>query len=186
MRIISGTLKGKSIYFIRNFHTRPLKDSVRENIFNILKHSNLINISIQKANILDLYSGVGSFGIECISRGAEKVTFVENDKNAINILEKNLINLSIIKNANLFHDTVENFFKKNRREKYDIFFFDPPFIDKNFLLNLHYIKKNNMFKKNHILIIHREKKSKDDFDHLIEFIKTRNYGRSKIIFGLFK
>ena len=86
MRIISGTLKGKSIYFIRNFHTRPLKDSVRENIFNILKHSNLINISIQKANILDLYSGVGSFGIECISRGAEKVTFVENDKNAINIL----------------------------------------------------------------------------------------------------
>ena len=58
MRIISGTLKGKSIYFIRNFHTRPLKDSVRENIFNILKHSNLINISIQKANILDLYSGV--------------------------------------------------------------------------------------------------------------------------------
>ena len=43
-----------------------------------------------------------------------------------------------------------------------------------------------MFKKNHILIIHREKKSKDDFDHLIEFIKTRNYGRSKIIFGLFK
>ena len=60
MRIISGTLKGKSINFIRNFHTRPLKDSVRENIFNILKHSNLINISIQKANILDLYSGVGS------------------------------------------------------------------------------------------------------------------------------
>ena len=156
MRIISGEFKGRTINFLKNSH-KTLKDSVRENIFNILKHSNLINISIQKANILDLYSGVGSFGIECISRGAEKVTFVENDKNAIKILEKNLVNLSIIKNANLFYDTVENFFKKNRGKKYDIFFFDPPFIDKNFLLNLHYIKKNNMFKKSHIN--HSQRKS---------------------------
>ena len=77
MRIISGYLKGKSIIFLKNSNTRPLKDSVKENIFNILKHSNLMNINIEKANILDLYSGIGSFGIECISRGAEKDTFVE-------------------------------------------------------------------------------------------------------------
>ena len=51
MRIISGKLKGKSIDFLKNSTTRPLKDSVKENIFNILKHSNLINVQIEKKNI---------------------------------------------------------------------------------------------------------------------------------------
>ena len=73
MRIISGILKGKSINFLKNSNTRPLKDSVRESIFNVLKHSNLIDVKVEKSNILDLYSGVGSFGLEGISRGARRV-----------------------------------------------------------------------------------------------------------------
>ena len=73
---------------MKNSITRPLKDSVKENIFNILNHSNLLNIQIEKSLILDLYSGVGSFGIECISRGAKKVTFVEKDNDAIKILKE--------------------------------------------------------------------------------------------------
>ena len=76
MRIISGKLKGKTILFTKSNITRPLKDSVKENIFNILLHSNLIKVDIINSNILDLYSGVGSFGIECLSRGAQNVTFV--------------------------------------------------------------------------------------------------------------
>ena len=73
MRIISGTLKGRSIDFLRNAKTRPLKDAVKENVFNILKHSNLVNVRIENSNVLDLYSGIGSFGIECISRGLRKL-----------------------------------------------------------------------------------------------------------------
>ena len=103
MRIISGSLKGKSIDFLKNMNTRPLKDSVKENIFNILKHSNLFNVTTEKAIILDLYSGIGSFGIECISRGAAKVTFVEQDKNAVNVLSKNLNKLSVIDKAILIN-----------------------------------------------------------------------------------
>ena len=80
MRIISGKLKGKTILFTKSNITRPLKDSVKENIFNILLHSNLIKVDLVDSNILDLYSGVGSFGIECLSRGAKKVTFVEKFK----------------------------------------------------------------------------------------------------------
>ena len=51
MRIISGSLKGKSISFLKNLNTRPLKDIVKENIFNIIKHSNLINVKIEKSYI---------------------------------------------------------------------------------------------------------------------------------------
>ena len=86
MRIISGIFKGKTINFLKSSTTRPLKDSVKENIFNIIAHSNEFNINIKKSNILDLYSGIGSFGLECISRGASKVTFVEKDKEVVKIL----------------------------------------------------------------------------------------------------
>ena len=61
MRIISGNLRGKNIFFLKSLTTRPLKDSVKENIFNILTHSNLLNVNIKNANILDLYLGIGSF-----------------------------------------------------------------------------------------------------------------------------
>ena len=74
MRIIAGRLKGKTIIFLKSLNTRPLKDSVKENIFNIISHSNLIDVKLNNSKILDLYSGIGSFGLEAISRGANKVT----------------------------------------------------------------------------------------------------------------
>ena len=95
MRIVSGILKGQKIDFLKSPTTRPLKDFVKENIFNIIKHSNLINVSLKNTNVLDLYSGVGSFGIECMSRGANKVTFVENNNKALEILKKILKNLKL-------------------------------------------------------------------------------------------
>ena len=88
MRVIGGKLRGKNISFIKNLNTRPLKDSVKENIFNILQHSNLINIDILNSNVLDLYSGFGSFGIEAISRGASKVIFIDKDNAAQRTLKK--------------------------------------------------------------------------------------------------
>ena len=111
MRIISGFLKGKKINFLKNQTTRPLKDSVKENIFNILKHSKLIKVEIENSNVLDLYSGIGSFGIECISRGAERVTFVEKDPNVLNILRKSLIKLSIEKKSIAINGMIQNFLK---------------------------------------------------------------------------
>ena len=88
MRIISGKSKGKKINFLKTFTTRPLKDSVRESIFNIITHSNLFNINLEKTNVLDLYSGFGSFGLECLSRGANNITFIEKDKTVAKILKK--------------------------------------------------------------------------------------------------
>ena len=113
MRVISGKLKGKTISFLKSKKTRPLKDSVKENIFNVLVHSNLIKVKLEMSNILDLYSGIGSFGIECISRGANKITFVEKDKDVVQTLKKNLSNLSIQNQATIETDEIENFLNKN-------------------------------------------------------------------------
>jgi len=185
MRIISGKLKNKSINFLKNSTTRPLKDSVKENIFNILNHSNLIEVEIAKANILDIYSGTGSFGFECISRGAKKVTYVEQNNAAMKVLKKNIVKLSIEKQTIVINDMVENIFEKYRKDKYNIFFLDPPFNDNKFLQNLHFIKKYKFYNKKHIVIIHREKSSKDNLDSLLKTLIIKQYGRSKIIFGTF-
>ena len=185
MRIISGKLKGKSLNFLKNSTTRPLKDSVKENIFNILKHSNLINLKIDKANILDLYSGIGSFGLECISRGAKKVTFIEQDKNAFAVLKENVLKLSIIKDTKIINDKIENFLNSTLQEKYDILFFDPPFSDQEFIKSLKNISQKKIYKKDHLVIIHRELNANDEFDEFLDVLLFREYGRSKIFFGTF-
>ena len=66
MRIISGLFKGKKLLVPEDIKTRPLKDLTKESIFNIIKHSNLINFNLENSNVLDLFSGVGSFGLESI------------------------------------------------------------------------------------------------------------------------
>ena len=127
MRIISGKFKGRSIEFLKNINTRPLKDSVKENIFNILEHSKKINIKIENSNILDLYSGIGSFGLEAISRGAKKVTFIDQNVDTTNILKKNLDRFSITDKARVLNEKIENFFSDTIKEKFDIFFFRTSF-----------------------------------------------------------
>lgn len=184
MRIISGILKGKQINFIKNLTTRPLKDSVKENIFNILKHSKKIETKIERANILDLYSGIGSFGLECISRNSKKVTFVEKDIKVTNILRNNLGNHSILDKALIINDKVENFLE-NCKNKYNIFFLDPPFADKKFIKNLRLMKTKKIYTLKHVIIIHRESRTNDELDDCFSTLFTKKYGRSKIIFGTF-
>ncbi len=78
MRIISGSFKGKKILEPNDKQTRPLKDLTKESIFNVITHSNKFKIDFNNSTILDLFSGVGSFGLECLSRGVKEVFFVEN------------------------------------------------------------------------------------------------------------
>ena len=186
MRIISGTLKGRPIKFLKNTNTRPLKNSVRESIFNILSHSKKIKVNISNSEILDLYSGIGSFGIECVSRGAKKVTFIEQDFLATKSLKENLIKLSIINFTKVYFCRIEEILSKNIFDKFDVIFLDPPFKDSSFLDNLKTIKNKKLCNNKHILIIHRENKSKDNFNELLKIIDIKIYGRSKIIFAVFK
>ena len=98
MRIISGLFKGKKILEPKDFKTRPLKDLTKESIFNIINHSKKFTVDLKNSNILDLFSGVGSFGIECLSREAKKVVFIENYNGVLPILKKNLISIKSINN----------------------------------------------------------------------------------------
>jgi len=115
MRIISGSFKGKKILEPKDNQTRPLKDLAKESIFNIITHSNKFKIDFNNSTILDLFSGVGSFGLECLSRGVKEVLFIENYVGVLPILEKNLSNLKTVNNykiikKNIYKDDIFNNF----------------------------------------------------------------------------
>ena len=131
MRIISGTSKGKRLYEPKDLLTRPLKDLTKESIFNIICHSNKFNVALEDANILDLFSGTGSFGLECLSRGSKHVTFVENYKKILPILKKNIIGLNYEKNSKIIEMDINNSLSfKVFQNQFNIIFLDPPYKEK--------------------------------------------------------
>jgi 16S rRNA (guanine966-N2)-methyltransferase len=184
MRIISGNFKGKKILEPVDKSTRPLKDLTKESVFNIILHSKKFKNEIKDSCILDLFSGVGSFGLECASRGAKDLTFIENYKNVLPILKKNILNLncqniSLVIEKNIFVNLDFNIFTK----KFNIIFIDPPYKENNLSSLLDKIIKSNILNKDGVIIIHRHKKEKDDFPNNFNVIEEKTYGISKVIFG---
>jgi len=187
MRIIAGDYKGRKIFEPLDKETRPLKNLTKESIFNILEHSKNVGISIKKSNVLDLFSGTGSFGLECISRRASNVYFIEQRKSSVKILTKNIKKLNCEKKVKLFSENVFDLkkIKKIRENKFNLIFLDPPYKEKNINLLLNEINEMNILIEKGIIVLHRHKKSNDNFDNKFKTLRVENYGISKVIFGKF-
>ena len=184
MRIIGGKFKGKKILEPQDKETRPLKDLTKESIFNIINHSNKFSIDMNKAYILDLFSGVGSFGIECLSQGASHVTFIEKYEGVLPILKKNLNNLKSEINYEIIESDILNEFEfKSLKLKYDVIFLDPPYKERALEIIIKIILEIKILKNNGIIIVHRHKKETDIFPINFQLIEEKKYGISKIIFG---
>ena len=183
MRIISGLYKGKKILEPKDKQTRPLKDLTKESIFNIINHSNKFKINVSNAIVLDLFSGVGSFGLECLSRGVNEVIFVENYLGVLPILKKNLGNLKTIENYNIIEEDIFNKnFLSNLKKSFDIIFLDPPYKIKNISELLNKIRIFKLLNKNGIIILHRHKDEEENLPINFKIIENKKYGISKIMF----
>jgi len=182
MRIISGNFKGRKILTPNDIKTRPLKDLTKESIFNILKHSNKFNVEIKNSVVLDLFAGVGSFGIECLSNEAKYVTFVENYNGVLPILKKNLSNLKLDKRYEIIEQNIFTGLKL-AKSNYDIIFLDPPYKDKNISELIDKIFEINLLSKSGIIITHRNKNVKDKYSKNFRILEEKTYGISKISFG---
>ena len=184
MRIIGGTFKGIKIFEAFDKNTRPLKDLVKESILNILQYSKDTKIDINDSLVLDLFSGTGSFGLECISRGSAKVYFVENYSQSLEILNKNIKKLKCEKKVKIFNQNAFNFFENQELKnlKLDLIFLDPPYKEKNIKKILESIDNFKILKKNGLIVLHRHKKSKDDLGSKFNVKRSVKYGISKIMF----
>lgn len=186
MRIISGNFKGKRIFEPTDMKTRPIKDLTKESIFNLINHSNKFSVDIKKSQILDLFSGTGSFGIECISREAKFVTFIENYSRVLPILKKNLSSLKSINNFEIIEmDIFKDLNIKYLKKKYDLIFMDPPYKEDKIEFLVKTILNSKILKSKGVMILHRHKKQQDNFPQNFRIIDERKYGISKIIFGTF-
>ncbi len=184
MRIIGGNFKGIKIFEAFDRNTRPLKDLVKESILNILEHSKDSKINLNNSLVLDLFAGTGSFGLECVSRGSEKVYFVEKYNQSIEILQKNIKKLKCEKKTRVFNEDVFNFFnnEKLKNEKMDLIFLDPPYKEENINIILEKIAEFKLLKESGLIVLHRHKKEKDDIGNKFTIKRSVKYGISKIIF----
>jgi len=185
MRIISGSNKGKKLILPKDKTTRPLKDIAKESVFNILVHARYINFHLKDSKVLDLFSGIGSFGLECISRGSKFVFFLENYSPVLEILRINIANLKYENKSKVINIDA---FKINKNtfkidQKFQIIFCDPPYKEKKIELLIKKIIEMDILEKDGIIIIHRKKGNLDNYPKKFKVIDTKSYGLSTFIFG---
>ena len=176
MRVISGILKGRIIKGYDIDGTRPTMDRVKESIFSIIQ--NYIDESV----CLDLFAGSGNLGIECISNGANKCYFVDNNKIAINTIKENINSFKIESKSIVIKDDYNNalnYFKTNGI-KFDLVFLDPPYRF-NYINNiLNYLVKNDMLNNGGLVICEFENDIVKEIEELAVY-KEKKYGSKKVI-----
>ncbi|MEO8399258.1 MAG: 16S rRNA (guanine(966)-N(2))-methyltransferase RsmD [Ignavibacteriaceae bacterium] len=158
LRIISGEFKGRFITVPKSDLIRPTADRVRETLFNILSNE----IEFENIKVLDLYSGSGSLGIECLSRGAAKADFVENNFLIYQNLKKNIEALNLEAKTEIYKMDAIKFSKKIPQKKYDLFFADPPYFKNDIYQVIENLKLNKYFVQNSFMIIERSIETKDE------------------------
>jgi 16S rRNA (guanine966-N2)-methyltransferase len=170
MRIISGAAKGRFINVPKSDLIRPTTDRVRETLFNILNNK----ISFDGIKVLDLYAGSGSLGLECFSRGASEIHFVEKNYVIQKNLEININSLQAEKNCKVFKVPALKFSNLFREKVYDLILADPPFFQYDIYNVVENLLNNKYFHSETKMIIERsiQTKEKDISNFKVEPFKV--------------
>lgn len=126
MRIISGTKRGMNLLSPSTQISRPITDRVKESLFSVLYKYDLPDGAI----VADLFCGVGSLGLEALSRGADFVVFVEQDRKIISILKKNIEKAGFVKESKIIRADAFKIgsIADANGHKFDLVFVDPPYV----------------------------------------------------------
>lgn len=169
MRVISGLLKGRNIEGFDIEGTRPTMDRVKESIFST------IQFEIRDAVVLDLFAGSGNLGIEAISNGADKCYFVDNNRVAINTINKNISNFKIEDKSIVIKNDYMNALSELKNTKFDIVFLDPPYKDDYINSSIKYLLDNDMLNSKALIICEYDRDIKKEYN-LLDEVKTKKYG----------
>lgn len=176
IRIIGGKWKGKKIYFDLNDDLRPTPDRAKETLFNWLGQD------LKKMYCLDLFSGTGALGFEAFSRGAEKVTFVERNKEYLQKIKKVCLEMSEKADCDFFcAECLEWIQNNNSGTKYDLIFIDPPF-NKNLIHDLlAAILEKELLSKNGQIYFEFEKKLDLEIPESLNLKKKKSLGKKSYV-----
>ena len=176
MRIIGGIKRGLKLNPLNSKNTRPTMDRTREDIMNIVMNSNLKS-NLVGGNVADVFAGTGAVGLEMLSRGAEKCTFFENDKDTLTTLKQN-ISKTGFENTQIEMDAIN--VKTN--DVFDLIFMDAPYELGLTEKSLNSLLNNNCIGKNTLLIIQVAKTEEFPTIKDFEIIKDKKVGGGKVAF----
>jgi len=171
VRVISGKARGLRLESPDGLETRPTLDRVKESVFN------MIAPYLSGAVVLDLFAGTGALGIEALSRGSEKVYFIDNASKAIECITKNITSAKFSDNSCILKSSAD-FFLKNTDIKFDLIFIDPPYSSGLYSETLSQIVSAGILTDDGIIIVEWDQDT--PFYNTIEgliVLKEKKYGR---------
>ncbi len=176
MRIIAGTYRGRILSSPRDHSVRPTTDRAKQTIFDILAN----RIAFEGLNVLDLFSGSGSLGLEAISRGAASVTFVDSSRDSLDLLRKNVRTLDcegqcIVYQADVF------WYLKNTTSKFDLVFVDPPYKLENIGTLPHAIHDAGILLPKAYVVMEHSRESPIDLDESAYIVTRKPFGQTTVL-----
>ena len=176
IRIQGGSARGRRLRGPSGYRFRPTTGRVKEFIFNTIGNE------VKDARILDLFSGTGALGIEALSRGADKIVFIERSAENLVLLKKNLKLCEFSKNARVFKGDVFAILG-NIRQKCGVFDFilaDPPFKALYRARIIKGVQSHHLLKSDGLLIIEHDFRDTDSGKHRMTLLKQRRFGHCVI------
>lgn len=180
MRIVGGKYRGKKILPPHSKDTRPTSDRAREMIFNILLHNPSLGPSVlQNKAVLDVCAGTGALGLEALSRGAASLTCIENNREVLPILRRNL---------EAFKDSPTSILEKDVRHlgkastSFDLVFLDPPYGQNLIPLLLSHLASGVWLSQDAILVIEAGKQEEISVESSYLTLTDRVAGIAKLTF----
>lgn len=179
LRIIAGEFKGRRLRSVHGTKTRPTANRIREAIFSILA------FQIHNRCVLDLYAGSGAYGIEALSRGADRAVFVDLDNDVISMLHANIKSLGLESRVKIIRwDLTKNLnCLLTLGVKFNLVFMDPPYNKKmipSTLSNLHL--SQSMLNGTRLVVEHSNRESFITDQLPFEITDQRRYGKTLVSF----
>ncbi len=179
MRIISGKHKGRRIELVKEAEdaVRPTSDFAREAIFNILTHGKHGHSFIDK-QVLDVFCGTGAFGLEALSRGAARVTFIDQSRDALANARFNATKMKEENNADFM--LADGTKLPKARKAFALVFLDPPYFGKMIEPALKSLHAGGWVEPDGLVIVEHDAKEQVAFPDTFTVIDERRYGRAVI------
>ncbi len=185
MRVISGRYRGLRLSAPPGMSTRPLTDQIKETIFNILGSRLATPGEVPEVDVLDLFAGSGSFGIEALSRGARSCVFVERDRRAAGVLRGNLARLSDRRDCRIMTENAWSMRLPRVDHGFGLIFLDPPFPDVSPAHRMLDLLRRSAARlaEDGLLVFRFEDRRGLSLDALIgaEVVERRSMGRSEVL-----
>ena len=183
MRIVTGSAKGKKLVSLEGDATRPTSERIKEAIFSS------IQFDVEGRRVLDLFAGSGQMGLEALSRGAEKATFIDLSREAMEIVKQNSKITGFFDVSHFLVSDWRNYIRKaSGREQFDLVFVDPPYAMQCCAEAANYLAEKELIIPGAIVVLESGEEEIDLGDPRLSgyrAIKSTHYGKKTFVNILF-